>query len=226
MNEAADDQGPLADLRREGAALRQIAPQKRAAAATAKRGEFKSLVAKALVSSAGFEDVVRELDSFPPLVVGPAIATVWESLSAERRGQLLQRLRSLDAERHSAEGVPMAMQMLRVRSTADAAADVLSGLPSSEKPAQRLASELFGADGIPMEQLRAPDADAIAAPFWRVLFNAAKQDKAQPWRRLQFLKLALAWLSEKERFRKPEYKGSLTSAVMCHGSWIGLQNRL
>src|SRR5207249_4843644 len=49
--------------------------------------------------------------------------------------------------------------------------------------------------------LKTPDDDAAAAGMFRVLLKAAGQDKAQPFRRLQLLRLALPWLESKERHR-------------------------
>ena len=200
----ADDQKALADLRRESEALRRIAPPKRKGVAHARRAEYKGLISKALASSSTFEDVVRELDPFPPMLVGEASAAAWQVLDAERRARMVQRIRALDAERQAGEGLPMAMQLLRGPATAATGAEILSALTASEKTAQRLANDLFGGDGIPMSHLGAPETPEVAASLWNVLFKAAMQDKAQPWRRLQFLKLVLPWLSEEERSTRPE----------------------
>ena len=199
-----DDPKALADLRRESEALRQIPPPKRRGMVHSRRPEYKGLISTALASASAFDDVVRELDPFPPMLVGEASAAAWQLLDAERRARIVQRLRALDAERQTGEGLPMALQLLRGPATAGTGAEILSALTASEKSAQRLATDLFGADGIPMSHLRAPESPEVAASLWNVLCKAAMQDKAQPWRRLQFLKLVLPWLTEEERSRRPE----------------------
>jgi len=208
-NQPADDQR-LTELRRASEALRQLPSAKRAQAAKPRYPEFRALIAKAVAAPIPFEDVARELSVFPPGVVGHAVSTVWESLSAEARAQVVQRLRALDAERHVGEGVPLAMQLLRTPSSAGAGAEVMSGLPASEKTVQRVATDLFGADGTPMQHLAAPTDVRSAVKLWRLLFKAAAHEKAQPWRRFQFLKLVLEWLVESDRSEDPRNRELVT----------------
>src|SRR4051812_16584773 len=110
-NQPADDQ-PLTELRRESEALRQIAPAKRAQTAQPKHKEYVGLIAKATASAPSFEQIARELDVFPPGLVGQALGRAWELMDAAKRGQVVQRLRALDADRHGNEGLPLGIQLL------------------------------------------------------------------------------------------------------------------
>jgi hypothetical protein len=193
----------LEDLRREALSLRDVPGSKKANLPEARRQELRKVIVGALsLPSVPFEDVARELDAFPPLVVGQAFAAAWGQVQSDRRAAVLSRLKGLESERRVGEALPMAMQLLRSPTFAAQGAEVLSGLPPAEKTTQRLAVELLGEDSIRIENLRTPESDATAAGLWRLVMKAALHEKAQSWRRFQVLRLVLPWLAEGQRFKR------------------------
>lgn len=194
----------LQELRRCGRELSAIPGRQKGSLPKVRLHELSTIVARAVAVGVDINDLERELPPYPPLVIGRAMASVWGELSADRRSSIVARLKTLDSERILGEALPMVVQLLKTSATANLGAEIAAVLPGSERTAQRVATEILGESSLALANLRVPDDDMVAAAMLRVLLKAAVQEKAQPFRRFQLLRLVLPWLESRDRYRNPQ----------------------
>jgi hypothetical protein len=193
----------LREFRRESQALSKVPGNRKGTLPESRRHELSTIVSQALATPVPLDSIDGDLAAFPPQVVGRAVASVWTELEPSRREAVLARLRTLDSERLLGEVLPMSLNLLRSSATALVGSEVLGLLPPNEKATQRVSTEVFGTDGIAIAALRVPSDEDRAAAMFRVLLRAAVHEKAQPYRRLQLLRLMLPWLAHDARHRRP-----------------------
>jgi flagellar biosynthesis GTPase FlhF len=191
----------LQELRRFGRELRDVPGRMKGNIPETRRQELATVVARAVSGGVSIEDLERELPPYPPQVIGRAMASIWGDLPSDRRSKIIGRLKTLESERTLGEALPMVVHLLKTPATATFAPEIVAVLPTSEKTAHRVATEILGEDSVPLAALGVPNDELTAAAMLRVLMKAAFQEKAQAFRRFQLLRLVLPWLDARDRYR-------------------------